>query len=96
MQASSPSSCRMINSLRAVRTRRLVAFTCGSDGSQTAELLGQVNEPYFGGDLTKLGKNAHQNDVRPGPLKALASLEFCCEGLSTLQCSNEDSCRLMF
>ena len=31
-----------------------------------------------------------------GPLRAIASLEFCCEGLSTLRCSNEDSCRLMF
>ena len=26
----------------------------------------QVNEPYFGGDLTKLGKNAYQSDVRSG------------------------------
>ena len=25
----------------------------------------QVNEPYFGGDLTKLGKNASQQGVRP-------------------------------
>ncbi|CAJ1373383.1 unnamed protein product [Effrenium voratum] len=43
-----------------------------------------VNEPYFGGDLTKLGKNAYQKGIRMSESWWRGIFKQCMEGLCYL------------